>query len=56
MIDSRVATYLVKNTVQASIERHLKLLEEHLLRHFVDADILGVSSCQDTRAICGIAY
>jgi hypothetical protein len=33
-------TYLVENTIQASIECHLKLFEKHLLRNFVDADML----------------
>jgi hypothetical protein len=33
-------TYLVENSVQALIERHLKHFEKHLLRYFVDANML----------------
>jgi hypothetical protein len=40
----RKETYLVQNSVQASIERHLELLEQDLLRDLVYANVLGVAA------------
>lgn len=44
-------TYLVQNTIKAAIESYLKLLQQNLLRYFVDAHIFRVAPRQNAGSI-----